>query len=84
MTKKGGSRKKNKKKTNCWTRKNKNLINYVVCSGSKGQKGVYVKKTRKLKVVKKDPKAKKIKVTIKRKKVKRLKLRTFVGFNRRY
>jgi len=68
MTKREGSRRKNKKKTNCWTRKNKNLINYVVCSGSKGQKGVYVKKTRKLKVVKKDPKAKKIKVTIKRKK----------------
>lgn len=60
--------KKGKKKTQCWTRKNRDLINYVVCNGSKGQKGVYVKKTRKLKVVKKDPKAKKIKVTIKRKK----------------
>ena len=45
--------KKGKKKTQCWTRKNRDLINYVVCNGSKGQKGIYVKKTRKLKVVKK-------------------------------
>ena len=60
--------KKGKKKTQCWTRKNRDLINYVVCNGSKGQKGIYVKKTRKLKVVKKNPKPKKIKVTIKRRK----------------
>ena len=68
MTKTIKKGKKGKKKTQCWTRKNRDLINYVVCNGSKGQKGIYVKKTRKLKVVKKNPKPKKIKVTIKRRK----------------
>ena len=67
MSKKIRKNKKGKK-TNCWTRKNKNLVNYIVCSGSKGQKGIYIKKTRKLKIVKKNPAPKKIKITMKNKK----------------